>query len=216
MKNSKLKDYLRLVLQSDLPGHKAHQLMMKHRSGIDQMLEKIADAKKSAVLLYVYPYKSEWYTVFIQRPKYDGVHSGQVSLPGGKVEPEDENNIETALREANEEVGILSDEVEVIGSLSQLYIPPSNFIVEPVVGFGDKRPNFILDPKEVERVHEIPLRIFLDSDHILEKTIYLENNKKVNVNVNAFVYNEALIWGATSMILKELAMVLEPINGQFE
>ena len=108
------------------------------------------DAKKSAVLVLFYLKEGELFLALMQRPTYDGKHSGQISFPGGKHEKSDKNSVETALREANEEVGIISNDVEVVGQLSNVYIPVSQFIVTPVVGVINYLPNFKLDNHEVE------------------------------------------------------------------
>jgi 8-oxo-dGTP pyrophosphatase MutT (NUDIX family) len=134
MSNS-LKIALTKKLTQELPGEKAHLEAAPFRS---LRLEKEGvKARESAVLVLCYPKNKESYIVLIQRPEYDGAHSGQIALPGGKVEKTDTDIVHTALREANEEVGIVINDVEVVGQLTEIYIPVSNFKVTPVIGFVD-------------------------------------------------------------------------------
>ena len=159
-------------------------------------------ARESAVLILFYPFQQEIYTAFIKRQKSAGVHSGQIALPGGEFEKTDGTITGTALREANEEIGIITDQVTLIGSLTKLYIPPSNFNVLPVVGYTKKRPIFKIDPIEVDKVIEISLNQLADPKNNQYKEILHSN--KTRVNVPAYFINDEIIWGATAMIIKEL------------
>ncbi len=115
------------------------------------------DSKIAAVLILIYPVNNILTTVFIQRPVYEGIHSGQISFPGGKSELSDINLIATALREASEETGINSSEVTILGTLTPLYIPVSDNEVTPVIGWCDNRPEFKIDKVEVVHIIEVPL-----------------------------------------------------------
>lgn len=201
---------IRTRLEKDLPGYKAHQTMMRHRSPLHEIGDQIKKARQSAVLLLLYPKADEIYTVFIKRPAYDGVHSGQIALPGGKVEPEDNSLADTALREANEELGIIRDRVEVIGALSPLYIPPSNFMVHPYIAYTNHIHKYIPDPTEVEDYLEVRLRDFNNSAYLKDMSIEVRGGQ--NLNVKAYEIDGQIIWGATSMIMAELAMIMEELN----
>ncbi len=123
-----------------------------------------ADARPAAALVLVYPgADGEAMLVLTERVEYGGHHSGEVSLPGGKVEPGDADAAGTALREAREEVGLdpERDGVEVVGRLEALWIPPSNFRVEPIVAVAARRPAFVADRREVAAILEAPVTAFL-------------------------------------------------------
>lgn len=107
--------------------------------------------RKSAVLLLIYPFKDEIYFPLILRNSYDGFHSGEVGFPGGRYEQTDQDLIQTALREANEEIGLCSEDVKILGTLSEIYIGPSDFLVLPVVGYIPYRPHFMPDPGKFSR-----------------------------------------------------------------
>lgn len=160
------------------------------------------DAKKAGVLVLFYPVNSHPYIVFIKRNEYPGVHSGQISFPGGGYEPNDKNLVNTALRESEEETGVLRNLVRTMGQLSDLYIPPSNFLVTPVVGYTAVRPEFRPDPSEVQQIIEIPFASFLDPSNITEKEIILSPGSKFNAP--CYYLDGNIIWGATAMILHEL------------
>ena len=142
---------LSLALSQALPGREAQFLMEPLTRRVEMEKQKNRkNAKLSAVLILLYPKDDKIYTAMIKRPVYNGVHSGQIAFPGGKKEDDDLNLSETALRETEEEIGVLRNSVEVIGQLSQLYIPPSNFNVQPVIAYTNNIPDFILEENEVD------------------------------------------------------------------
>jgi 8-oxo-dGTP pyrophosphatase MutT (NUDIX family) len=169
-----------------------------------------ASAKPSGVLILLYPYIEDIFFVLMRRPDYTGVHSGQISLPGGKFEPEDRDLIATAIREAREEVGIKPSAVNVIGMLTPLYIPPSNYIVTPVAGWSDQRPEFAADPREVDEIIEVKLTDFLDDRHVQTKRIKLFMG--LSANFTCYYIDRNIIWGATAMILSEFRVILKEIS----
>jgi len=164
--------------------------------------------KPSAVLVLLYPREDEPYFVLTQRHAYKGVHSKQVSFPGGKQEQSDENLIATALREANEEIGIRPGHVEVLGQLTELYIPPSGFLVTPIVGVVEHRPTFQIDPHEVDYIIESPIRRLQDVDVIKEEKIPI-GLSKIEVKTPYFDIQDHIVWGATAMILSEFKAILD-------
>lgn len=165
-------------------------------------------ARKSAVLILLFPDDGNLKTVFIKRSIYDGVHSGQISFPGGKYEITDKTFLTTALREANEEIGVVTDQVEIIGRLSDFYIPPSNFVVKVFVGYTTKKPDYIPDKKEVQSVIEVNVDDLYDSHNITEMDFY-STSREVTVHAPAYTINGIEIWGATAMIVSELLDVLK-------
>lgn len=136
-----------------------------------------------------------------------GPHSGQVSFPGGKQEENDENLQKTALREAKEELGIDIEGVEVIGTMTGLYIPISNFLVYPYLGIMDTKPDFRPDPVEVRQIIEIRLDQLLDGVNIKRKPIMISLIGK-EIETPYFDLEGQTIWGATAMILSELRELL--------
>jgi 8-oxo-dGTP pyrophosphatase MutT (NUDIX family) len=202
-----LKDYLK----KNLPGVKAH-LLLAPEVRIDDLKTGIIrpDAVNSAVLLLLYPFQNKLYTVVILRNEYDGVHSGQISFPGGKAEETDPDYIYTALRESQEEIGINPSEVEIIGPLSKFYVRPSNYIVYPFVGYMPERPDFKPDPTEVQRIIEIDIFNELSFDKIVNKTLTFKHN--LQVSAPGFEVSGEFLWGATAMIFSELIHVLHKVN----
>ena len=197
---------LKTSLKENLPGLNA-QLTMAPATRQEELrrLANTGNARQSAVLVFFYPVNGETKLVFIKRPVDLSVHSGQVAFPGGQVEKEDKDLVATALREANEEVNIDPAKVTVVGALSKLHIPPSNFDVYPFIGFSAERPEF-KGNEEVGRILEIDVEELLNPDTKTTKTIHHRLGKLVDVPCY-FVENE-IIWGATAMMVGELLEVI--------
>ncbi len=157
----------------------------------------------AGVLIALYPVDGTLTFVLMRRAEYEGVHSGQISLPGGKQEG-DETFEQTALREAREEVGV-SGPVEILGSLTPLYVPPSDFEIHPVVGSIPLRPVWKPDPAEVAEIIEVPLHDVLDPRLKVteEWTRYGEP-----FTVPLYRFGSHRVWGATAIILSELEVRL--------
>jgi 8-oxo-dGTP pyrophosphatase MutT (NUDIX family) len=197
---------LKLELIKDLPGTEVQwALASSDRLVRDFPRTPRKDSASAAVLILLYQHDQKINTVFIQRPDYDGVHGGQISFPGGKSEKNDTDLIFTALREAEEETGILSAKVEIVGTLTPLFIPVSNIVVTPVVGWTSERPVYMPDPEEVSFVIEADLARFLD--HSIIKTRPMEIRGE-NIDIRYFDYDGHVIWGATAMILHELLFII--------
>jgi len=199
---------IKFLEQHSLPGYAAHHMVMSYpRQTVDEA--KLLDPKprKSGVLLLLFPRDNDWHIVLTKRNVYHGTHSGQISLPGGKMEPNDRNETHTALRETEEEVGIRENQIEIIRDLSPLYIPPSNFIVQPALGISSERITFTPDPREVDRVIEMPLTYLL-KENSLEETKVLLSGTNQKIKVKAYVFENEIIWGATAMILTEFREML--------
>lgn len=191
-------------LEFPLPGESAHAVMQA-TSKLRLTFKPNARTRKSAVLILFYPFKGEIYFPVILRPAYDGVHSGQIAFPGGSYELTDENLVRTALREAQEEIGLRLTDVRILGILSELFIPPSNFHVLPVVAAMPYRPDFFPDPREVEQVFEIKL------DEITNKAIVGSSELSLRGEVVTAPHYEIMnykIWGATAMMISELITVI--------
>jgi 8-oxo-dGTP pyrophosphatase MutT (NUDIX family) len=162
--------------------------------------------RKAAVLMLFYPKKKETHLALIVRNTYPGVHSSQISFPGGKVELEDNDLSETALRETHEEVGIHPNKIQLIKSFSTIYIPPSNFLVSPFMGISHDELQFIPDLKEVKRVLELPLSVFLDEKTITK--VKMTTSYATDIEVPAFMVDKYIVWGATAMMMSELKEAL--------
>jgi len=201
---------LKIELEKDLPGTEVQWQM----ASSDRMVRNFPrvpgkDARIAAVLILLYPNDGSIYTVFMQRHNYDGVHGGQISFPGGKKEPADSDVVHTAIREAMEETGVNGAEVNVLGTLTPLFIPVSNMIVTPVVGWMDRRPDFSHQPEEVVFLIEAELKRFLDPAIIKIKPFEIRGEM---LDVRYFDYDGNVIWGATAMILNELLNIIQKIK----
>lgn len=200
-------------LNQPLPGDEA-QMKMASTFRRARLMEDI-DRRKvrlGSVLISLYLDKGEIHTVLMKRPSYKGVHSGQVSFPGGKKEEEDDDLIMTALREAHEEVGIIPEKVNIIGALSELYIPPSNFLVLPVMGYMKEKPKLVPDPQEVEAILEVPFKHFFQEASLKEGDIPVGNGYKIRAPY--FDVEGHVVWGATAMILNEMMEIVTEIEQQ--
>jgi 8-oxo-dGTP pyrophosphatase MutT (NUDIX family) len=166
------------------------------------------NARRASVLALLYPIEARLHLLYIQRtsPKRDR-HAGQISFPGGSVEPADSDAAATALRETEEEVGIPRDAVELLGGLTPLYIPVSNFLVDPFVGYLPERPAFVLQKSEVARTLELPLADFLSDDVLKVGTRKLGSGMSLP-DVPYWLVDNEEIWGATSMITAELVALV--------
>jgi 8-oxo-dGTP pyrophosphatase MutT (NUDIX family) len=194
-------------LTGPLPGRSA-QLKMSSQKRLRELMRFSSpeNARQSSVLVLLYPYRESTGLVLMQRPDYRGVHGGQISLPGGKREDTDESLIYTALREAREEIGVESARIQILGQLTEMYIPPSNFLVTPVVGFQHQRPVFTPDAKEVAGIIEITLDDLLNPQNLKHTKMKLSIG--LTMEVPTFTIENAVIWGATAMMLNELKEIL--------
>jgi 8-oxo-dGTP pyrophosphatase MutT (NUDIX family) len=162
--------------------------------------------QKSAVLLLLYPKGDHLFFPIIRRPVYDGVHSGQMALPGGKQEELDASLEQTAVRETCEEIGICSSNIQVLGRLTELYISVTNIQVLPVVAFTQSEPSFVLDTYEVDALFSIPLTDLLNPELKKKETWTLQGQE---VEVPYYYLAHQKVWGATAMILSEFESLIE-------
>jgi 8-oxo-dGTP pyrophosphatase MutT (NUDIX family) len=201
-------------LKKPLPGEQV-QLRMAALSRIRELMNFThqPDAIRSSVLILLFPAGShaEVSLVLILRPTYDGVHSGQIALPGGRYENSDGDLFNTALREAREEIGIDPGKVRIIGQLTDLYIPPSNYIVAPFIGFTGEEPIFNPDHQEVEKVIVIRLKDLINEGSLKMKEFVVSNGLKITAP--CYDIDGNLIWGATAMILSEFIEIVKRGSG---
>jgi 8-oxo-dGTP pyrophosphatase MutT (NUDIX family) len=185
------------VLKKELPGEKAHQIMAPSFRG---SFEHEDEPSMAAVMALLYPSGERVQLIFIKRNEYDGPHSGQVSFPGGAWEEHDENLEYTAIRETREELGI-QEEIEILGKLTPLYIPVSNFLVAPFLGWLPGRPAYRPDKSEVQYVIEAGLAELLKPENCRSERMY--RNERV-VEAPFYLAGKEKIWGATAMMLSEI------------
>jgi len=195
-----------------LPAEVSHFKMVPpfRQELLKKQKEAIKKAKHAGVLSLFYPDEDkETKFVLILRKTYKGVHSAQVAFPGGKLEAQDASLRDTALRETFEEVGVPVDTVQIVRSISQVYIPPSNFYVHPFIGFTQTTPQFIKQDDEVEALIEIDLEHFLDEQSLISKKV--KTSYSIEVEVPAFKLNDYVVWGATAMMLSEIKDLLKQL-----
>jgi 8-oxo-dGTP pyrophosphatase MutT (NUDIX family) len=175
-----------------------------------QYQQRMQSSKKAAVLALLYPDREQqMQLVFILRQKYSGVHSQQVSFPGGKNDTTDPDLLYTALRETHEEIGVSSNTIDVLRPLSHLFIPPSNFYVHPFLGVSKQTLDFTKEEKEVSEIIEVPLKEILsdDSEGVFEVNTSLDQT----MEVPAFYLKKHIVWGATAMILAEIKALIKTL-----
>jgi len=151
----------------------------------------------------------DWELLLIRRNTYDGVHSGQIAFPGGKRDIEDPDLIATACREAYEELGICKERFTVIGELSKLYVPPSNFTIHPVFALSKVSIDYKPNPREVAEYLTIPLKEF---DPANSQICRVQAGSYEWVDAPGFVIGEHSVWGATAMIISELWHIVSDMS----
>lgn len=173
------------------------------------MLDK--EPYKGAVMAILNPQPGgTWSLIYIKRPDYDGTHGGQMAFPGGKADLEDENIVATAKRETWEEIGVTDDNYELIGPLTTVFIPPSNFLVYPFLAMAKHTLSFQQDEREVEYIWQVPVL-----ELILEKSVSVSDFKTAYgtiKNYPCYVFGNHIIWGATAMITAEIRALLQDVE----
>lgn len=199
---------IELIKKVELLGESAHELMMppERRRLMRTINFDVLKPKQAAVMMLVYPKNDLAHLVLIQRNAYPGVHSSQIAFPGGKIEQTDVDFAQAALRETHEEIGIASTQIELIRSFSQVYIPPSNFMVYPFLGISHHELSFTADPAEVAGIIELPLTEFLNDENVVMQNMDTSYSK--SIDVPSFKLQGHFVWGATAMMLSELKETL--------
>jgi 8-oxo-dGTP pyrophosphatase MutT (NUDIX family) len=199
--------HLKQKLREPLPGMDAQYEMApatRERYPIERL--KPDTYRKSAVMILIYSLNNHYYIPLTKRHTYDGKHSGQISLPGGKLDEQDESLKHTALRELDEEIGI-NEHVEVIGNLTPIYIPVSNFYVEPYIGiYSHSEINFSTNEREVNELIHLDLEV-LKNDNIIQ-TEGIVHGDGYKLKTPYFEVEGNIIWGATAMILNEFKKLI--------
>jgi len=177
----------------------------------EKMKKKSKAAKRAGVMALFYPNTNdETHLVLILRKTYKGVHSAQVGFPGGKYEDNDNNDLmETAIRETEEEIGVSRTHIDVLKTMSPIYIPPSNFMVHPYIGISKEYLIFTKQDEEVEEIIEVKLADFLNDNSTITTTLPTSFDEQVDVP--AFKFNGHIVWGATAMMLGEIKDLLKQV-----
>jgi len=197
-----LVDKLTERLKLPLPGSVAHE-PMRARPAV--RFHHQLPPKPGSVLILLYEDEGKIKFPLTKRPDYLGVHGGQISLPGGKRE-NDENEIQNALRETQEEIGVPSTEIKVIGRLSDFFVIPSNYIITPVVGYHSSKPKFIPQESEVVKIINGDLNELIKDNAVQEKEILAAKNFPMTAPY--FSIENETVWGATAMMLNEFRMIV--------
>ena len=182
----------------------ADELMPFKRPTPDDAETQGIRLRHASVALPVFPIKGKWHIALMKRTEYAGVHSGQISIPGGEVEPEDADRKDTAMREFEEEMGVDLRQSFVVEGLSERFIPPSRFVVKAFVAVLDREPQWKVHAQEVDSVLIIPIASFFAPDSLHSRPIEMKSG--VIVSLPAYYWNGETIWGATAIILTEFVL----------
>lgn len=196
----------------ELPGESIQHKMapIERLQELKNQAYKMKSGKKAGAMALFYPSATmETNLILILRKTYKGVHSAQVGFPGGQFEEDDTSIEETALRETEEEIGIPRKDISVLKKLTEIYIPPSNYFVQPFLGITRDCPNFVAQEDEVEALIEVPLSVFMDDSVVISTTLSTSYAK--NIIVPAFLLNQYTVWGATAMMLNEVREMLKMV-----
>lgn len=197
-------DYLYERLSGELPGAKAHMKMAPF--GDLERLENNKprpNSKRSAVLLLLTENKDVLFTLRSSKLRK---HSGQISFPGGRQDP-NETDEETALRETEEEVGIPPSNIELLGTLSNLYVPPSDNVIQPVVAKLSKPSPIKVNPDEVDEAFFVNLNQFEGEEKLKVKST--EYKGKPFSFPYWDVHHKVPLWGATAIIMSEFMHLVD-------
>lgn len=205
-----MKQYIQLIEKGmqQLPGVKGQMKMAPiHREKDYRNVSK--NYKSSAVALVLYPEQNKINSILIQRPIYNGAHSGQIALPGGKLE-KDETTLEAAIRETKEEIDLDLYIENHLGALTNLYIPVSNFIVTPHVFYIEQLPSLKKEEREVAAILPFPIeQLNMPSTRLIKD---IQVDKYTLKDVPYFSIEQKTVWGATAIILSEFSEILKRID----
>lgn len=201
--------HLRQRLKQALPGEEAqYRMVPAGRPRLSQIKLNRRGVRDAGVMAILEKAADEPRIILTQRQTYPGVHSGQVSLPGGRYEASDPDFLATALRETEEEIALPRQALEVLSPLSELYIPPSKFYVYPFLALSHQSQALRAEEREVASIHRPSVRALLDPNN--EILLELPQKDGSLLKVPAFKLDELMVWGATAMILSEVKSLLSP------
>ncbi len=206
---AELNERIKIRLSVNLPGSEVHEpLRAKSIGKILPRFEHKTPPRQGSVLILLYQENGIIKFPLIKRPTYTGTHSGQVSLPGGKVE-HDEDVFQAALREGEEEIGVRQKDIRIVGRLSDFNVLPSNFLVSPVIGTINYVPKFLPHTREVEKIIHAGLNELLLEDAIKEKEILAAG--LYPMRAPHFLIEDEIVWGATAMMLNEFRVIVQQV-----
>ena len=199
-------DAIKNRLSTPLPGKRAQIIMAPHgREELVKASKKSITYKKSAVLILLYEQNKKLHTIFMKRNVYNGAHSAEVSIPGGKWEKTDTSLEHTAIREFCEETGFCN-KIKILGKLTSLTIPISSFHVTPFIGYINHIPNFSPSTNEVQYIIETDLESLFRNKTTVEK-----HSQEKLIKVPCYATEKDTIWGATAMIISELESIIKSV-----
>lgn len=200
---------IKALLSKPLPGLQSHLKMAPptRKAELEAANEAVPFAKKSAVMILLFHKDEKLKVVFIRRSFYVGIHAGQMAFPGGRFEESDGTVEETAFREIEEEIGVTRDKIELLGRITDIYVPPSNFLISVFVGYLSEKTVYKPDEREVAEVIEVDFDEFLQPKNIDVKSFHVPS---ANHSVEAPYYKTSKcdIWGASAMVMSELIDIL--------
>jgi 8-oxo-dGTP pyrophosphatase MutT (NUDIX family) len=208
MMNKDLPEQLRARLAEPLPGPMVGSRYEPNPRPWRRDDVVLADARQAAVLVLLFPHLEQWWLPLMLRPGHLTDHAGQISLPGGAVEP-GETAVEAAVREFHEELGDEGQQLDILGTLSPLYVYVSRFLITPCVAVAAERPRYEPNPAEVERLIEAPLRQLIDPEFF---GAHARHHQGQPYTAPHFLIDSHQVWGATCMILGELATILDGLK----
>ncbi len=199
-------NYLRGRLAGTLPGPVAQMKMAPVRpDAVERLSVQGRDCREAGVLALLTPLAGEAHLLMTVRRDHLAAHAGQVSFPGGRRERDEELH-QTALRETHEEVGIEPGDVDLLGRLTPLYVPPSNYCVYPFVGTTREEPALLLQSDEVARIVHVPLRALQDAASLRREEWIVRGERML---VPHFDIDGLTVWGATAMMVSELIALFD-------
>ncbi|WP_107037984.1 NUDIX hydrolase [Brumimicrobium mesophilum] len=198
---------IRKYLTYRLPGEDAHIPMSPMGRGrSSEALSRSINHRESAVALIIYEYQNELKCILTERSPYRGMHSGEICFPGGKMEESDEDLKQTAMRESVEEIGLKYEGFELLGKLTPVFIPVSNFSIQPFVFYYTQAPVFVPNIREVAEIFTFPIQQLFEKDIIKKTRIKLSGNRVLD-DTPYFDINNKVVWGATALILHEFKRI---------
>jgi 8-oxo-dGTP pyrophosphatase MutT (NUDIX family) len=202
-------EHIKSLLQKPLPGLQSHLKLAPptRKQELENAQKASLYAKKSAVMILLFHEAGVLKVVFIRRSFYVGIHAGQMAFPGGRFEETDSSVEETAYREIEEEIGIKRNKIELLGRISDIVVPTSNFLISVFVGYLAKKPVYLPDEREVAEVIEIDFNEFLMPDAIAEKSFFVPSSNQT-VLAPCYQTSKCDIWGASAMVMSELIDML--------
>ena len=197
---------LKTYLGHSLPGQKAQLRMAPYARSFEPPSD--ITLRQAAVLIPLCGIENEIFVIFTHRQEDLAHHGGEISFPGGRHEKEDHNCITTALRETQEEIGLPPQDVNILGQLTPLYIPPSQYLVYPIIGWIPSLPPLRPNATEVARILKVPLNCLLQPTTI-QQEIGIRDGEPITIPY--YEFQTWQIWGATAMLLSELLVLTEEI-----